>query len=241
LYRTLLSEGVVPDQVWGSSLGEYAAAIAAGIWSFESALSAVIEQADLVVDRCPPGGMLAIVAHPDLYARLKNAGHEIVMAGINFANHFTIAGDIRTLDEIQRQLTAESTTFLRLPVSYAFHSAAVDPIRERFIQFLSGLPIARSPRLPVVSSLTTEFVDEFSPTYFWRVVREPMRFSETVARIERNGPVRYIDCGPSGTSATFVKYNLTHQSASSCHPLLTPFHQGAQKIAQLRKQLGVGS
>jgi hypothetical protein len=50
-----------------------------------------------------------------------------------------------------------------------------------------------------------------------------MRFRDTLRHLERQGPHRYIDVGPSGTLATFVKYGMGAESTSSSHALLTPY------------------
>jgi malonyl CoA-acyl carrier protein transacylase len=73
----------------------------------------------------------------------------------------------------------------------------------------------------------TDLPDDF----FWRVVRHPIRFRETVAELERRGSHRYIDVGPSGTLATFVKYGLPQASSSTVHAILTPYGQDRRNLA----------
>jgi acyl transferase domain-containing protein len=234
-YQALLSEGIRPDQVWGSSLGELIAAVAADVWSFETALQITMEQARLVTATCRRGGMLAILSEFDLYAELKNSGHDIVLAGINFKKHFTISADVPTLQELEAQLTRRGIAFQRLPVGYAFHSAAIEAVQQPFIRFCAALPMNCSPRVPFLSGATGDYIHEVTPEYIWSVVRGPMRFSEAIQRLESRGPSAFVDCGPSSTSATFVKYNLSEHSGSICLPILTPFHQGVQKLAQVKE------
>jgi bacillaene synthase trans-acting acyltransferase len=234
MYETLQSEGISADQVWGSSLGEMSAAAAAGVWSFESALQIVIDQARAVTATCPAGGLLAVLGNMDLYADLKNFGHDIALAGVNFKSHFTIASDPATLQAVQQSLKERDIAFQRLPLRYGFHSAALEPAQQLFLRCCAAQPVNRTPRIPFLSGATGNYVSEITPDYLWAVMRGPMRFSEAVQRLEQRGPNVFVDCGPSGTSATFVKYNLTDTSRSTVHPLLTPFHQGRQKLAQLK-------
>lgn len=235
VYQTLVSEGIEPALVWGSSLGELIAAVAADAWSFESALAVVMEQARLVEAHCPPGGMLAILGDTALYDQLRDRGHAIALAGVNFKTHFTISADNGTLERVEAQLKARDVSFLRLPVRYAFHSAAIDPAKEYFVRFCSTMPMNHRLRWPFLSGTQGKYVDEITPAYFWAVVRGPMGFSETMQRLEAQGPSVFVDCGPSGTLATFAKYGLRESSASTCFAILTPFHQGIQKLAQLKE------
>jgi acyl transferase domain-containing protein len=234
MFHTLLSEGIAPDEVCGSSLGELIAAVAAGVWTFESALEAIMEQARLVETTCPRGGMLAIMANVKLYAELKSTGYDVTLAGINFENHFTVSGDAASLDDVEARLKSQGVVSQRLPLQYAFHSAAIDTIEHPFVRFCAALPINRAPQIPFLSVASGEYVYDVTPEYFWAVARQPMRFSETVQRRERSAPSAFVDCGPSGTLATFVKYNLAEASGSLCFPILTPFHRGMQQLAQLK-------
>jgi malonyl CoA-acyl carrier protein transacylase len=71
---------------------------------------------------------------------------------------------------------------------------------------------------------------ELPEDFFWRVVRRPMRFQESLQQLEGQGAHRYIDLGPSGTLATFVKYGLAKSSSSTAHALLTPFGQDCRNL-----------
>jgi bacillaene synthase trans-acting acyltransferase len=59
--------------------------------------------------------------------------------------------------------------------------------------------------------------------YFWNIARRPVRFRETAARLEQQGPRRYIDVGPAGTLATFLKYGMPATTKSTVRTILTPF------------------
>lgn len=47
----------------------------------------------------------------------------------------------------------------------------------------------------------------------------------------------YIDLGPSGTLANFVKRNLTPDSESKVHTILTPFGQDVRKLQKVIESL----
>jgi bacillaene synthase trans-acting acyltransferase len=237
MYRALLSEGVVPDEVWGSSLGEFVAAVAAGVWSFGDAIRAVIEQARLVTLRCNRGGMLAILAPPELHSELSATGYDLTLAGVNFASHFVVAGDARVLDLAQQWLTRRQIVFQRLPVHHAFHSSWIEPIGVPFREFCASLRIERVPRLRFISTVHGRDLAEVTSEYLWSVVREPMRFRDAAQLLERGGPRLYIDCGATGTGATFVRNNLRPGSLSRCFQILTPYQRATSQLQQLKEHL----
>ena len=117
-------------------------------------------------------------------------------------------------------------------MSFAFHSAGIDPAGESYGDFLQSLP-RRAPQLPLICCATaTERVD-IPKNYLWTVVREPIRFRQTIAALEARQAWTYLDLGPSGTLATFVKYNLSAQSASDVFSIMTPFGRDVSNLNQL--------
>jgi bacillaene synthase trans-acting acyltransferase len=69
--------------------------------------------------------------------------------------------------------------------------------------------------------------------YFWNVVRHPIRFRETIALLEQRDICRYIDVGPAGTLATFLKYGMPSTTKSIVHAILTPFGFDSRNLATL--------
>jgi hypothetical protein len=65
-------------------------------------------------------------------------------------------------------------------------------------------------------------------------VRQPMKFYEGMTCLEREQSSVYIDCGPAGTLATFLKYALPPHSESTYFPTMTTFHQGKSNIQNLK-------
>ena len=67
----------------------------------------------------------------------------------------------------------------------------------------------------------------------WKALREPILTQKALELLESRGNYRYIDVGPSGTMATFTKYNLAPGSTSVAFPILTPFGHDAQNLQRL--------
>lgn len=234
MFATLLSEGIEPDCVWGISAGEFAAAIAAGVWSLENAIEASIEQARVVTRSCPPGGMLAVLGPPSLYESMRVIREHTTLAGINFDTHFVVAGSTENLERVERYLTESAINWQRLAIRFAFHSDAIDIARESFLDFCETLPEFKRPQLTYFSGMTARYLHQIPRSYFWDVVRQPMKFYEGMTCLEREQSSVYVDCGPAGTLATFLKYALPSHSGSTYFPTMTTFHQGTSNIQSLK-------
>lgn len=237
LYETLRSEGVTPDLLLGSSLGELVAAAAAGCCTPETALRFAVVHARSVLQHGGEGGMLAVLGPVETLQRLSGRAREAVLVGENFPGHFTISGSSAVLAGIEAELAALNITAVRLPVRHAFHSALVQASTAPFLEQCRAFEFSWTPRLPLVSTLTTGRVERFTPEHFAQVVTGPLRFRDTLLALEREGPARYIDCGPAGTMATFVKYNLAAGSASRPYTILTPFRHARRNLDKLLADL----
>lgn len=228
LARTLIEAGLKPDLVLGASLGSFAAAAIAGCVGIEEGLSAVIRQAQAFERHCPPGGMIAVMAEPTLYDTLQLRGR-CTLAAVNFSSHFTLSGASADLDAIERELKQRNTTYMRLPVSFAFHSSGIDAAREPYLASIAAIPV-RPASLPIACCERAQVVSAIPAGFFWSVAREPIRFREMIETLEREGPRRYIDVGPAGTLATFLKYILPSTSASTMRAVLTPYGQDQRNL-----------
>jgi bacillaene synthase trans-acting acyltransferase len=237
LFATLLSEGIEPDCVWGISAGEFAAGIGAGVWSLESALAGSIEQARVVTRSCRPGGMLAVLGPRSLYQSLRVMREQTTLAGVNFDSHFVVSGPAKNLEAVERCLRENGISYQRLAIRFAFHSEAIDIARDSFLDFCETLPEFKQPQLTYFSGMTARFLRPIPRSYFWDVVRQPMKFYEGLTCLEREQSSVFVDCGPAGTLATFLKYALPPHSRSTCFSTMTTFHQGTRNIQILKQHL----
>jgi acyl transferase domain-containing protein len=236
LAQTLMQAGVQPDMVLGASMGSFAAAAVAGLIGVEEALTAVVRQASAVEEWGEPGGMIAVMAEPALFEEELLRGHS-ELAAVNFDTHFVVSAKRTELARIEAVLKERKITHQRLPVSVAFHSQWIDRAKAPFGAFMRSVPV-RQGRLPLVCCDRTTTLSALPEDYFWDVVRHPIRFREATARLEREGASRYIDVGPAGTLATFLKYGLPAGTTSTIHAILTPFGTDERNLNALLAPAG---
>lgn len=231
LARCLLHAGLVPEMTLGASLGCFAAAALAGFIDVEDALAAVLKQALAFESCCRPGSMLAVLADPALFAESFLSSHS-ELAAINCPTHFAVSLRSESLPDIETVLRRRGVTHQRLPVSFAFHSRWIDPAQAPFQSFMHSLGTHRGS-LPLACCDQATTLTDLPADFFWRAVRRPIRFQQTIEQLERDGARRYIDVGPAGTLATFLKYALPAHSTSTVHPILTPFRQDQNNLDAL--------
>ena len=230
LAQSLMHAGVRPDMVLGVSLGSFAAAAVAGFIDVEDALTAVIRQAIALEECGEPGGMIAVLADPALFAE-DFLSSRSELAAVNFSSHFVVSARRTELAEIEVALKKHNVAYQQLPVSFPFHSQWIDNAKAAFEPFMRSLRRTQG-RLPLVCCDQTAVLSDLSVDYFWDVVRHPVRFRETTSRLERQGGARrYIDVGPAGTLATFMKYGVPATTRSTVHAILTPYGFDQKNLA----------
>lgn len=153
-FRELRERGVEPDVVAGHSLGEYAAAHAAGALSLEEAARLVAERDRLMgeASRQNPGGMTAIIgADPrevaDAVGGFPEAEGIVVAANFNTPRQTVISGEEAALEALAGRLGGKKR---KLDVAGAFHSPLMLTASLAMDEMLEEAEV-RDPVLPMVS------------------------------------------------------------------------------------------
>lgn len=190
--------GVRPDAVLGHSLGEYTAACAAGVMSFEQAFSLVLERAELMRNVSGRGGMLAVASSvSEVEPLLKGYSGILSIAAINAPDETIVSGAREALDEFAQQLADDSIRFRRLKVSHGFHSPLMNPLRDTFPGLFDGIAL-QPPGLEHISNLTgaragREVVDA---RYWLNHLLSPVRFAQGMETLHASGCRTFVEIGP---------------------------------------------
>jgi acyl transferase domain-containing protein len=230
--ESLRSRGYRPDVILGYSLGEWIAQAVAGRVSPDQMLDLLVAQAKRVEAVCPRGGMLAVLQPPEIVEKRLEWFRDTWVSARNFERHFVVSGLTDSIAAVERQLRGEDIAFQRLPVLYPFHTPLMDSLEEYCAGPLRSLPFAASATR-LFSARGEEVTDAQPAEALWRALRETVSFPEVVRSLERQGAPIYIDCGPSGTLATFVKYNLPPDQRSRCVAIMTPFDGNVERLNAL--------
>lgn len=199
---TLLREqGVAPVAVTGHSVGEVAAAWAAGALDLDQAIRVIcVRSAAQGLTR--GAGRMASVALSEaaMVKTLTMLGGnlDVEIAGINSPGNVTISGSLADLEHIRAHVEPKGVFFRLLDLDYAFHSRQMDLIESRIGERLADLTPASATNPVFVSTVTGDVLDgaDLGADYWWRNVRQPVRFAKAVAKLIDLGCRVFIEIGP---------------------------------------------
>ncbi|MCA3359588.1 MAG: SDR family NAD(P)-dependent oxidoreductase [Roseomonas sp.] len=206
----LKAEGISPDLVIGHSVGEVAAAQAAGILSLDQAAALIVARSRHQHATRGTGRMAAIGGTPEALAPLlEECGPGLEIAAINAPAALTIAGPEAAIARLCQAAEAARLVAIPLDLDYAFHSAAMEPVREGLLQDLAGIS-TRPGDCPMISSVTGMTLpgSEAGAAYWWRNLREPVRFQAAIAEAARQGARLFLEIGPAPVLQSYLRETL---------------------------------
>jgi acyl transferase domain-containing protein len=198
LTALLEARGVVPQAVMGHSVGEYAAACAAGVMDLETGLDIVLQRGELAQSVRTPGGMAAVLGEEAQVEEAIRDFPQVSIAAINGQNSVTLAGEAGELAAALRHLAGRGMESRPMPVSHAFHCALIEPVLPAFLTLLRRQSFQRA-RLPFLSTALAEYTDrdaEDWAAYFAAQTRHAVRFAQAV-QAARETVFLEIAAGPS--------------------------------------------
>ncbi|MGK5533858.1 SDR family NAD(P)-dependent oxidoreductase [Streptomyces sp. URMC 129] len=244
LFRLTESWGVRPAALAGHSIGEFAAAHAAGVWSLADAARLVAARGRLMRALPPGGAMVAVEAAEDEVLPLLGGGTgPVSIAAVNGPASVVLSGAEHAVLDIAGTLAARGRRTKRLAVSHAFHSPLMEPMLDEFRAVVAGAT-CHAPRVPLVSALTGRAVtaEEVSdPDHWTRHARHAVRFHDAVRALAAEGITAFLETGPGGVLAALAQnaHDTAHHAQPVAVPALRPDRPEAVSFATALAQLHV--
>ena len=166
VWRVWLSQGGgLPVGMAGHSLGEYSALVAAGVLSFEDALTLVASRASFMQQAVPEGegAMAAILGLEDeiVVTVCAEASENGVAEAVNFNSlgQVVIAGDTKAIDRAIEQLkNAGAKRAIKLAVSVPSHCSLMKGAAIKLSEKFSDVTFS-SGKVPVLHNVNTQSFD----------------------------------------------------------------------------------
>ncbi|KAH7097474.1 hypothetical protein BKA62DRAFT_774277 [Auriculariales sp. MPI-PUGE-AT-0066] len=199
----LSSLGLSPSAVVGHSLGEVAAAVIAGILSFETAVDLVIQRERLLRHE---NGAMAIVALSGsalnaLAAELELS--DLTIAAYNSPTSHVISGLKNNIECFVAEAKLRGIRATVLPVQAAFHSPHVEPGLEGLRQWSAKHAGSfTSASVPFISSTLGRTLSSLPPQYWVQHARTAVHFDMAVAEV-KSGVV--LDIGPQPATWAIIQ------------------------------------
>jgi acyl transferase domain-containing protein/NAD(P)H-dependent flavin oxidoreductase YrpB (nitropropane dioxygenase family)/NAD(P)-dependent dehydrogenase (short-subunit alcohol dehydrogenase family)/acyl carrier protein len=218
LAKLLNRFGVAPDMAAGHSYGEYVALWAAGVFA-EETLVDLSEVRGRAIKESVQGDMGAMAAVQADAATVSEAIREIpdvIVANDNSPRQMVIAGATEAVHEAVKRLSARGLSAKILPVACAFHSALMQPARDRLAAAL-GRQTFSPPKLAVFSNTLggryPEEPSKIAALLTDHLVR-PVKFTDEVRAMYDQGARIFVEVGPKGVLTGLARQTLQGTDAT---------------------------
>lgn len=212
------SKGIRPGAVMGHSVGEYAAAYTAGIFSLEEGLQLIIRRGALMQGLSNPGAMAAVFASAEVAAKAIDGKQDLLsIAGINGPGLVVLSGDKLALDSVLKHLNEQDIRSSPLDVSHGFHSPLMNGVLDDFRQQAQSVTF-KPGHVPFYSCLEPER-DPLAPMnadYWVRHIVEPVLFYSTLQKLENANNLTFLEIGPKPVLTGMARACLPGEKANWC-------------------------
>ncbi|MCX5192834.1 aminotransferase class I/II-fold pyridoxal phosphate-dependent enzyme [Streptomyces sp. NBC_00249] len=209
--RVLADCGVTPGLALGHSVGEFAAAAAAGAIAAADTVrllaqrGAALRQAEQGLE----GGMLAVQTDKDTCRQLMDGIDDVWLACFNQPRQVVVSGTPHGLAALRQACAGAGIVTVALEVSNAFHSPQLAGAEEAVRTALAARRIS-GPAVAFVSSVNAEAVtDPEQLRELWaRHASAPVRFSDAVRTAYDEGARVFLQVTGGNSLLTSVRRNL---------------------------------
>jgi NADPH:quinone reductase-like Zn-dependent oxidoreductase/acyl carrier protein len=139
------------------------------------------------------------------------------LAAVNSPQAVTVAGDPEALETLVQAMTSAGKFARVLALNYPFHTKAMEPIRAGLLAALKELTPTKST-VPFVSTVdgTEKKGEDLTAEYWFRNVREPVRFHDAVSHLLKEKEVAvFLEIGPHPVLKDYVAQSSKAMESSS--------------------------
>jgi amino acid adenylation domain-containing protein len=212
LGMTLLNLGFKPDYLIGHSIGEFAAAAIAGVFTLKDAIHCVLKRSELI-SKLSEGKMLSV---------LMSAQHlgpylqefDLDIAAYNGTCSTVVSGESSTLLALKAKLLEACVPCIELSATHAFHSRMMNKASDEFLEFMQNIHLS-NPNLPILSTVTGRKENEiFTTAAYWaKHLVAPVHFKDAVHFLEKydatDSETLFLEIGPKSTLINLLRKELS--------------------------------
>jgi malonyl CoA-acyl carrier protein transacylase len=207
-YQKYLKDNKAPHYLLGHSLGEFNALNAAGVFDFETGLQIVQKRGELMFS-VGGTGMAALIGaeYKEVKEMLKNNFPDIDIANVNTPSQMVISGPITSLEKAADYFEEEGLVYIPLKVSGAFHSRYMNPVKDKYEQFIKGKQLKKCS-VPVISNYTAAtYPDDINGIVKNMVnqIDNRVKWMQSIEYVLFQGDCDFIEVGPGDVLTNIIK------------------------------------
>ncbi|MCI3271299.1 type I polyketide synthase [Streptomyces cylindrosporus] len=233
------SWGVEPAAVVGHSMGEVAAAWAAGALTLAQAAEILCLRSRLLDTLVGTGGSVVVgLGREELAPYLVLYEDKLGIATINGPRTTVVAGDVDALEELTEELAEANVFVRRVKVPVAPHSPLMEPLRERLVSGLAHLTPTEA-RIPLYSGVMGGEVSglDLDASYWGRNLRDTVLFQDAVSAVEDAADRVFVEVSPHPVLVSGTEESLAAAGAGR-PPVLPSLVRDEDEVGALLATLG---
>ncbi|WHT16646.1 SDR family oxidoreductase [Crossiella sp. CA-258035] len=214
LFRTLAARGVTPAVVFGQSVGEVAAAVAAGALTVAQGAQVIGRWSRLIAERAAGTGTV-LVCDLDVVEAARRVGDRLTVAGELSPGQVCVSGATEAIDEFEQELTEAGIGTVRVAIDYPSHSRELAALTAELTELLGDIRPAAT-RIPFLSTVTGGELagTELDGAYWARNMCEPMRLVDAVRALPPG--CRIVEVSPHPVLRVPIGRTLDTEVLATC-------------------------
>ncbi|GGP79722.1 type I polyketide synthase [Saccharothrix coeruleofusca] len=217
----LLDWGITPVGMFGNSVGEFAPATLAGVWSPADAATLVHERARAAWELAPPGRMVAVAGAAEEVLRRLGPDSAVEVSMISRGG-VVLSGLESDVDELLAGEALAGLDWRLLAVDRPGHCSALAPAAAVLRDLVADLP-AKPAALPLISDTTGTWADPAAvgePEYWAAQLTRPVLLDAGVETLLDAGVDTFLELGPGASMLGTVRWNGRWDGNRTALPLL---------------------
>ncbi|WP_420474262.1 alpha/beta fold hydrolase [Noviherbaspirillum sp. ST9] len=240
LAQALMGFGIQPTAVAGHSIGEYVAAVIAGVLTLSDAIKLVAVRSaatEEIVENTNegPGAMLSANLSEEVARALITDRADVWIGVCNAPDTTVFSGSLAAIESLHHALREQSIRCARLHVTHAFHSGLMRPVADAINACMRSITM-NMPVIPMTSNVSGGWFDEdmLRPTYWGEHMAGTVKWVDNAASLLQWKPDAILEIGPGNTLCNLVEKSrraLRENNAAASdleyRPQLISFIRGA--------------
>lgn len=206
-FAALAEHGVTPDAVAGFSLGEVAAATAAGCFDLQTGFHLVCKRGQLMQAESEKydSAMAAVVKlTAEQVTSLCADFPHIWPVNFNGPGNTTVSGLAEQMPAFTAAVKAAGGRALPLKVRGAFHSPLMEPAAEAFASEIAAAGM-HAPQIPLYSNVSGGLYGSETVALLSKQIASPVRWETIIRNMIADGVDTFVEIGPGRTLTNMIQ------------------------------------